>query len=273
MEKLSYIQIDEDTKILLPASIYKIESDTRLLIPFTCGERIGFVNHKGEVIVHPKYSMYYGDIYDETDYIKVAIIETFGFSRSGGKVATYKRSLYGLLDKNGVEKIKPIYLSMSCSIGGDELLLTVQRNDRKWGVIDVKGNEVIPFGKYDWMDGFDHGFARVKLGRNQKNPEEKWGIINIQGEEILPVEYSNIWNFYNKNRYTVRIEKDGVSSDFTLRYKPKDCTSYRNCDSRDNYGTHYGEFSGSYAQDVMGYSDDVINDAFEGDPDAYWNID
>ena len=36
---------------------------------------------------------------------------------------------------------------------------------------------------------------------------------------------------------------------------------------------HYGEFEGSYAQDVMGYSDDVINDAFEGDPDAYWNID
>ena len=42
---------------------------------------------------------------------------------------------------------------------------------------------------------------------------------------------------------------------------------------QDDYGTHYGEFEGSYAQDVMGYSDDVINDAFEGDPDAYWNID
>ncbi len=41
----------------------------------------------------------------------------------------------------------------------------------------------------------------------------------------------------------------------------------------DDYGTHYGEFAGTYAQDVMGYSDDVINDAFDGDPDAYWNID
>lgn len=43
--------------------------------------------------------------------------------------------------------------------------------------------------------------------------------------------------------------------------------------SYDSYGRHFGEFSGSYAQDVMGYSDDIINDAFEGDPDAYWNID
>ena len=41
----------------------------------------------------------------------------------------------------------------------------------------------------------------------------------------------------------------------------------------EDYGTHYREFAGSYAQDVEGYSDDVINDAFDGDPDAYWNID
>lgn len=26
----------------------------------------------------------------------------------------------------------------------------------------------------------------------------------------------------------------------------------------DDYGTHYGEYAGTYAQDVMGYSDDVI---------------
>ena len=37
----------------------------------------------------------------------------------------------------------------------------------------------------------------------------------------------------------------------------------------EEYGTHYGK----YAQDVAGYSDDVIDDAFDGDPDAYWNID
>ena len=41
----------------------------------------------------------------------------------------------------------------------------------------------------------------------------------------------------------------------------------------DGYGSHFGEFAGSYAQDVEGFSDDVINDAFEGDPDLYWNID
>jgi hypothetical protein len=38
-------------------------------------------------------------------------------------------------------------------------------------------------------------------------------------------------------------------------------------------GAHYENYKGSYAQDVMGFSDETINDAFEGDPDMYWNID
>lgn len=44
-------------------------------------------------------------------------------------------------------------------------------------------------------------------------------------------------------------------------------------DFNDSYGNTYGKYSGTYAQDVAGYSDDVIDDAFDGNPDAYWNID
>ena len=35
----------------------------------------------------------------------------------------------------------------------------------------------------------------------------------------------------------------------------------------------YERYAGSYAQDEMGYSDDEIDTIFDGDPDAYWNID
>lgn len=35
----------------------------------------------------------------------------------------------------------------------------------------------------------------------------------------------------------------------------------------------YDRYNGSYAQDVMGYSDDDIDTIFDGDPSAYWNID
>lgn len=35
----------------------------------------------------------------------------------------------------------------------------------------------------------------------------------------------------------------------------------------------YERHNGSYAQDVEGYDDDTIDEVFDGDPDAYWNID
>ena len=35
----------------------------------------------------------------------------------------------------------------------------------------------------------------------------------------------------------------------------------------------YRRYNGSYAQDIEGWSDDDIDIVFEGDPDAYWNID
>ena len=35
----------------------------------------------------------------------------------------------------------------------------------------------------------------------------------------------------------------------------------------------YNKYNGSYVQDDMGYSDDDIDTIFDGDPNAYWNID
>ncbi len=45
-----------------------------------------------------------------------------------------------------------------------------------------------------------------------------------------------------------------------------------------NYGScyerqHYEEYAGTYVQEVMGWSDEMIDDALDGEPDAYWNID
>lgn len=35
----------------------------------------------------------------------------------------------------------------------------------------------------------------------------------------------------------------------------------------------HDDFEGSYAHDYEGYDDETIYAVFEGDPDAYWNID
>lgn len=41
----------------------------------------------------------------------------------------------------------------------------------------------------------------------------------------------------------------------------------------DDYDETYDEYNGSYVQDVEGWSDQMIDDVLDGDPEAYWNID
>ena len=38
----------------------------------------------------------------------------------------------------------------------------VENNLFQYGVTDNNGNVIVPFGKYAWISGFDHGLARVK---------------------------------------------------------------------------------------------------------------
>ena len=192
----------------------------------------------------------------------------------------------------------------------------VERSDYKWGVIDKNGNEIVPFGKYGWIDGFDEGLARVRTPKelgytkntiaiiNEKgiitdqqeiadtiskdkkeNPERyaKWGIINEKGEEVLPCEYDEVWNFVGKNRYSTRVVKNGVANEVYFhdlnpalpdRKVKKQMKDYEEED--ENYWNEretYEEYNGTYVQDVMGWSDQDIDDVLDGEPDAYWNID
>lgn len=62
------------------------------------------------------------------------------------------------------------------------------------------------------------------------------------------------------------------NDDFTNNYDDEETELY-DYDSYNYEEDTYEKYSGSYAQDVMGYSDDDIDTIFDGDPTAYWNID
>ena len=279
MEK-EVLSVNRYTKILVPASSYNMSDDNRLLIPFTSGDKIGFVNKEGVIVVKPQFTMYYGECYDESDNIRVAVDNLYGYPRSGGKVATYKRPMYGLINYKGETIFEPSFYSLLPAIGNKKLY-TVQNNNFEYAVLNIDGTVVVPFGKYSWIDGFDNGLARVKIGKvtnGQKDNGNKWGLINENGKEVLPLEYDDIWTFYGKKRVTTKVIKGNVAQNVILseilgkdEVQEYDCSSSNYYD--DDYGTSYGKYAGTYAQDVEGYSDDVIDDAFDGDPDAYWNID
>lgn len=280
MEKKEMLQVHKYTKILVPASSYNMQDDNRLLIPFTSGENIGFVDKEGVIVVKPQFTMYYGDCYDESDYIRVTVDYLYGFPRSGGRVASYKRPMYGLINFKGETIFEPSFFSLIPAIGNKKLY-TVQDKNLGYAVLNIDGTEVVPYGKYSYIDGFDKGLARVKIGNvtnGQKNNGNKWGLINENGDEVLPIEYDDMWSFYGKNRATVRVVKGDVAQNIVLSeilgmVKDQESGSLSDNYYADDYGSSYGEYAGTYAQDVEGYSDDVIDDAFDGDPDAYWNID
>jgi len=104
-----------------------------------------------------------------------------------------------------------------------------------------------------------------------------WCIWNIQqfyiSDEAL-LEISKLFpNFIMSSEFMERnkqiLEQDYYEDD---DYIEEDYTDY---DSDIPWGETptYSRYNGTYAQDEMGYSDDEIDTIFDGEPDAYWNID
>lgn len=121
---------------------------------------------------------------------------------------------------------------------GDITLL--RRGFGKYSVLDKDGKTIVPFGKYQFINSFEQGLARVRKGSeiggdiiawvrlddegfNQREDikeetiDNKWGIINEKGEEVLPVIYDEVWKFYKTRRNTTRVVKDGVSNSVRLK--------------------------------------------------------
>lgn len=69
-----------------------------------------------------------------------------------------------------------------------------------YGVFNLNDNVIVEVGKYDYIDGFRNGIARVKKG-------SKWGIINEQGDEVHNVIYDSISKFYECDYVTIVFRK------------------------------------------------------------------
>ena len=58
-----------------------------------------------------------------------------------------------------------------------------------WGLVDTKGNFIIPIGMYDKINPFyDNGLAAVEI-------DGKYGFINTKGELVIPLMYDYAFGF------------------------------------------------------------------------------
>ena len=96
----------------------------------------------------------------------------------------------------------------------------------------------------------------------------KKGLLNSRRKVVLPCIYNNILKIYET--YAVVIDDNGkvVNVDL-LDTNTKDNHGFSRIKERNSFA----KYNGSYAQDVMRWSDNDIEDILDGDPDAYWNID
>lgn len=280
-------QIDYGAKILVNRLNYNIKNDSRYLLPFVQGSKIGFVNKNAEIMIPASYQFVLDDFYNDKSLVRVGETYGVGFERKTSSPTVYLRKRYGLLKANG-EFLLPIeYENIAMPILSNRIVL--RSYGQGYAVIDFNGNFIVPFGKYNYIDGYDTGVARVKLGKTTNGIQDsssQWGIIDENGNEILKPAYSNIWSFYNKALQYTRVESGKKVFEFHFAnrqlmpngfQKGKDAEIQRemeNFNSLQEYReSTYDEYNGSYAQDVMEYSDQDIDDVFEGDPETYWNID
>ncbi len=98
-----------------------------------------------------------------------------------------------------------------------------------------------------------------------------WCIVNLNH---FMIDHSTVEELKKINPYfniSEEAEEKLASKKIEMQEDEKE---YMDRDDDDWTEHHtYDDYNGSYAQDQMGWSDQDINDVFDGDADAYWNID
>lgn len=127
-------------------------------------------------------------------------------------------------------------------------------------------------------------FLFIALGQNSTERESVW-LVNAEISQFI-CDYSQIFKSSERNISSTRLNETEEKGTWD-----KDSSTYRDIydddeyddeeyddEDYDDYSHNYEEptydrYNGSYTQDEMGYSNDDIDTIFDGDPDAYWNID
>lgn len=262
--------------ICVPESQYQLANDHRYLIPYTQNGKYGLMTRDGKIVATAQYDVILDTARSSKDLIRIGQYMYRNYEQTNGEPRIYCNARYGLIDTRGRFLIPKEYKGIVPPYKSSQVYV-VEHPQKGHGVIDLDGNEIVLFGKYAYIWGFARNHAKVKTADN------KYGIINDKGKEVLPCVYSNIWNFYQKDWPTAIVESERGQEKFDfvaeqIIGKGPNTHPQISGDEVEGlwdepYGSHYGEYAGSYAQDVEGYSDDVIDDAFDGDPEAYWNID
>lgn len=151
MRKLAFIAVFVQLCIL---------ANAQSLTKFIDGNRIGYKNEKGQIVIRPIYT-YAGAFIDNTAIVSDEIY-------------------YFLIDNQG-KRISDNYTKLSYL--GEKIFLGIK--GKKKALIDIDGKIIQDASLYENIGIFNNGFAIIK--KNSKS-----GVINCKGEETVPCTYDQI---------------------------------------------------------------------------------
>jgi len=188
-----------NNRIIVNGKNYNIQNDNRLLIPFIHenSNLIGFINKRGHIRIACSYNSVYDDFYSVDDVIRVG----------SWAVTGDKHFFKSVIKTDGKDLFKESFKDIIMS--EDRQRFVVENFKGEWAVLNREKKEIVPYGRYDWIDGYKNGFARVKQGKitNGKRLGEKlWGIIDSEGNEILPIVFPNIHAFLKDSKGYITLE-------------------------------------------------------------------
>ena len=89
----------------------------------------------------------------------------------------------------------------------------VKDKDSQWAAFRIgDSHPIVPFGKYNYMWGYDKGYCLVSVTDEYKIAFANRGIIDAKGNEIIkPYTFRDIFNFYGKgNSHVLVLTHDGT---------------------------------------------------------------
>ncbi|MBQ3844138.1 MAG: WG repeat-containing protein [Bacteroidales bacterium] len=135
----------------------------------------------------------------------------------------------------------------------------IAKRNNKFGLISQFGVPLTDFIFQSMRSMINNVFPVCK--------DNKWGIINEWGNQLIECVWDEIKNISIGKTIVI---KDGQPIEIELNNRSKKTGVVKTSTYE---RPTFERYAGSYAQDEMGFSDDDIDEIFEGDPSAYWNID
>lgn len=135
------------------------------------GNRFGFVNTKGEIVIPVKY-------FGAHDF-------------SEGRARVYLNDQWGVIDKAGKWVVKPSYDYIWDYKEGLACVLKKSGTKKQWGFINQEGKVAIDL-QYDYVFPFSSGMAIVRKGDYFMNDLK---LINPKGEVVYEIPYKDMFPF------------------------------------------------------------------------------